>query len=66
MGARALKAVESISFNGAGSRIFGGNKIEIDDDGVLHMTKLLISLFKSKNAGLSEKYSTFLKSGGCH
>ena len=66
VGARALKAVESISFNGAGSPIFGGNKIEIDDDGVLHMTKLLISLFKSKNAGLSEKYSTFLKSGGCH
>jgi hypothetical protein len=66
LGARALKAVESLSFNGAGSPIFGKNKVEIDDEGVLRMTHLLVSLFQAKNAGLSEKYSTFPKSGGDH
>lgn len=65
-GARMLRAIESFSFNGEGSPIFGKNKIEMDDEGVVHMCSLLVGLFQAKKSGLSEKFATFPRIGGNH
>ncbi len=58
-GARMLKAVESISFDGEGSPIFLRNDMQMDKEGVGRMASLLITLFQEKKAGLREKFATF-------
>ncbi|MEQ8667374.1 MAG: hypothetical protein RIC16_16765 [Rhodospirillales bacterium] len=57
--ARLLKAIEAISFNGEGSPIFRQNDIRMDDDGIARMGELLVTLFRAKKAGLTEKYASF-------
>ncbi len=58
-GARMVKAIESISFDGEGSPIFRKNTIQMDQTYVAHMCRLLISLFQAKKADINENFATF-------